>query len=123
MKRRTTDLIWLAGSLLLLSAVACATSGEGSEHRSGPITRAELDSVDAFTVDEALSLLRPVWLSQFVGACYEEEDMNRQAISRLPLSQILEIRRISASEATRLCSIGFTAGAAPGYYLHIRRRQ
>ena len=112
--------------LCLLMACGCATTGEGRPTTSGPITRAELDSVNAFVVDEAVELLRPTWMVQLRGGCYEEEVLSMDGLSRLPLHQIQEIRLISASEAVSECGLGrggmLSQGPGNNVLLLTRRR-
>lgn len=112
---------WCVGACLMISS-ACAAGGGGSS-LSGPITRLELDSVNAFMVDEAVQLLRPAWMPQLEGGCYAEQPMTMDELSSLPLVQIQEITRISASEAAARCGIGGTDMMASGYYLLITRRR
>jgi hypothetical protein len=82
-----------------------------------------LDSVNAFVVDEAVDLLRPTWMARLQGACYAEEPLDREELSRLPLHDIREIRRISASEAASECGISGMNVMASGAYLLILRRR
>jgi hypothetical protein len=113
----------LAVSFFLLGTVACASGGSGTERSGsfGDITRAELDVVDAFMVEGAVRLLRPNWMSRLSGACYEEEGLTRDDLSRLPLSNILKISQMTASEAASKCGISGTDMMASGVYLFIER--
>jgi hypothetical protein len=122
MNRKIFGVLWFVGGLSLIAASACATTGEGGQRRnSGPISRAELDSVNAFMVPEAIDLLRPNWMPTLQGGCYEEQGMDMDALARLPLSNIREIQLISPSEAASRCGIGGTAMMASGRYLMIYR--
>lgn len=123
MTRVLSGLLWLGAGLLCLNASACATSNSGARRSSGPISRVELDSVNAFVVDEAVELLRPTWMARLQGACYAEEPLDREELSTLPLHDIREIRRISASEAASKCGIGGMRMMASGAYLLILRRR
>ena len=123
MTRFSSGLRWLGASVLLLTASACATGNPEARRSAGPISRGELDSVNAFVVDEAVELLRPTWMARLQGACYAEEPLGREELSRLPLHDIREIRRISASEAVSECGISGMEMMASGTYLLILRRR
>ena len=122
MKRHAFGVLWFVAGLSIITASACATAGEGGQRRSsGPISRAELDSVNAFMVPEAVDLLRPNWMPTLQGGCYEEEPLDLDGLGMLPLSNIREIQLISPSEAASRCGIGGTAMMASGRYLMIYR--
>ena len=123
MTRSSSRLMWLGIFVVFLVAYGCASGGTGRRASSGPIQRIELDSVDAFMVDEAVQLLRPAWMLQLMGACYAEVPMERAELRSLPLTQILEIRQISPSVAVSTCGISGTDMMASGTYLHIIRRR
>ena len=121
----SSRLALLGGCFLLLTSAACAGGGSSSGRSGsfGDITRAELDDVDAFVVDDAVELLRPNWMSRLSGACYAEEPLSRDELSRLPLADILKISQISASVAASKCGISGMDMMASGIYLLIERRR
>jgi hypothetical protein len=111
----------LAALGCIVALTACASGGTGTRSSSGTITRAELDAVNAFSVDEAIELLRPTWAINLQGACYAEQAMDREALRSLPLHQVEQIRKVSASEAAARCGAGGTGMMASGDYLLITR--
>ena len=92
MTRFSSGLRWLGASVLLLTASACATGNPEARRSAGPISRAELDSVNAFVVDEAVDLLRPTWMARLQGACYAEEPPRKGLHFRYWI--ILNLRRL-----------------------------
>lgn len=117
----STRLTLLGVGLLLMGSVACAGGGSARSGSFGAISRAELDDVNAFMVDEAVEILRPNWMPRLSGACYAEEALSRDELSRLPLADILEISQITASVAASTCGISGTDMMASGTYLLITR--
>jgi hypothetical protein len=112
---------WLLAMTLVVGVTSACATGSSDGRPTGPISRQELADVNAFSVSEAVDILRPTWMARLAGACYAEEPMDRDALGSLPLYGIREIRRISASEAASLCGAGGMEMMASGTFLHILR--
>jgi hypothetical protein len=108
------------------TAVGCATSGATSSAPRGSsdvITQAELARVEAVTLRQAIERLRPNFLrsrgpssitDQTAGAIIVYLDETRMggldALENIPVTEVREVRKLNASEATQRYGTGHAGG-------------
>jgi len=109
-----------------LSACAGASNtSRGAPRRVGDlITRAELDNAQAPDLHQAIQRLRPNWLHSRGPVSLQSPDAGNvlvylddtrlggiEALSNLQPAEVLEIRRLSAADATSRWGVGHAGGA------------
>ena len=115
----------LALAISLMAAAACASTGDGQDSRldSSVITQEELAPHHEFTAYEAVQRLRPQWLrvrgaTRVVGAQRASiqvhvDGMHMGGVEHLRsirAQHVLEIRYMSATDATTRYGIDYTGG-------------
>ena len=112
--------IGLVGLLVGASACAASTQSEGTRADRDVIVRADFEALSLNTAHDVVRQLRPMWLQlRSVGGTREEpvvyvDNMQRgglSALTELPASAVLEIRYLSATDATTRLGTGHRAGA------------
>lgn len=120
--------IWapLVFAPLLVVLAACASGGgDGSPRRDrNLITLEELEGLQQFTLLDAIRRLRPRWLQasramNFRGSPQEFPRVvldripqgGLEALRQLPVSDVQEVRFLSAADATVKYGTGYAAGA------------
>jgi hypothetical protein len=124
MSVRTRGSIVIAPLLVLLAACASGGGDGGSRRDRNLITLEELEELQQFTLLDAIRRLRPRWLqvSRAVSTRGNPQEFPRVVVDRVPrgelealgqisVSDVREVRFLSASDATLKYGTGYPAGA------------
>jgi hypothetical protein len=121
-------LVGVTSLSLVAGLTACASntsSSPGTPRRVGDlITRAELDNAQAPDLHQAIQRLRPNWLHSRGPVSLQSPDAGNvlvylddtrlggiETLSNLQPAEVLEVRRLSAADATSRWGVGHAGGA------------